>query len=500
MAAPIPSPGPRAQPVPANALDRIKHIVVLMLENRSFDCMLGRLYPKSDAFDGLDGTESNLDLDGNLVRVNNQPGTDAAVLSRPDPNPGENWLDINEQLFGSREPPAPGQIPAMNGFVRNYLRQTRKPAAAYQAAHVMHGFTPDQVPVLSGLAKAFGVSDRWFASAPCQTWPNRFFATTGTANGYENNLPLYFPYMMPNIFDRLHAMDPANGWRVYFHEIAHAQALTRLWRPRRRFARIGRFFEDAQAGTLPSYSYIEPRYLTVLQAENDAHPPSNIAMGEQLLADVYNALRQGPAWTETLLVVVFDEHGGCYDHVPPPAAVPPSTEPTWPFNFDRYGVRVPAVIVSPFVPAGRILRPPGATPFDHTSILATLRRRFDLGPPLSARDAAAPDLGFALSLPEPTNLGPERIEPLAAEAGAARSAAARADEDGLTDLQRALEGLSESLPAADADIEAHVRGLRAGGPRPARSTPASPRTVGIAVDARVRRFMGDQTPPDGSTR
>src|SRR5262249_11496609 len=194
-----------------NALAKINHVVVLMLENRSFDSMLGRLYPKSAKFDGLSGSESNRDFSGAPIRVNNQSGTSADIMTTPDPNPGESWRDINEQFFGSPDPPRPGQVPSMDGFVRNYLAQTKKPAERYRPERIMRYFTPEQVPVISQLAKQFAVSDRWFASAPCQTWPNRFFLHTGTANGFENNFPLHFPYRMPTVFERLEAMDPVNG-------------------------------------------------------------------------------------------------------------------------------------------------------------------------------------------------------------------------------------------------------------------------------------------------
>ena len=128
---------------------------------------------------------------------------------------------------------------------------------------------------------------------------------------------------------------------------------------------------------------------------NDAHPPHNVAYGEQLIADVYNALRAGPGWKQTLLVITCDEHGGCYDHVPPPQATPPDVLRPDGFDFSYFGVRVPAVIVSPYVKAGSVIRPPGTTPFDHTSIIATLRKLFNFAP-LTHRDAAAPDLLAAL--------------------------------------------------------------------------------------------------------
>jgi phospholipase C len=296
---------------------------------------------------------------------------------------------------------------------------------------------------------------------------------------------------MPTIFERLQEMDPDNGWRVYFHDIAHAHTLTNLWFIRRHFLRYAKFKEDASNGTLPAYAFIEPDYLPYLGPQNDAHPPTSAAMGEQLLADVYNTLRQGPAWRSTLLIVIFDEHGGLYDQVPPPAAAQPS-QPTGPFNFDRYGVRVPAIIVSPYIEEGTVLRPPGRTPFDHTSVIATLRQRFPLGAPLSARDGAAPSVETALTLSEPTNMGPERIEALPVER-MARAAAAPSEEQ-LSELQASLLELSRNLPVEGDDVPAQARRLQSAAPAPraapVESTP--PLAAGEIVDLNVRRFLGEK--------
>jgi len=208
------------------------------------------------------------------------------------------------------------------------------------------------------------------------------------------------------------------------------------------------FQQDAKAGTLPAYSFIEPRYYPHSKdLPNDQHPPHCATLGEQLIADVYSCVRNGPAWTQTLLIVTYDEHGGCYDHQPPGAATPPSANPTAPFNFDRFGVRVPAIIVSPYVRAGTILRPPGNTPYDHTSILATLRKCFpNLGAPLSLREAAAPDLGNALALDQPTNLGPKSVEALPFVPSPVQ--VANAQSAPLNHMQSALVQLAAHLPGA----------------------------------------------------
>jgi phospholipase C len=336
-----------------SGLGPIEHVVVLMLENRSFDCLLGKLYPKSPGFDGLDGSEFNRDRTGKLILVSNLPGTDPTAMSLPDPDPGELWTDINTQLFGNTAIAVPTPVPTMEGFVENYLAQATVAPGTYDANAIMHYFTPEQVPVISRLARQFAVCDRWFASAPCQTWPNRFFAHTGTANGYENNDPPHFPYEMETIFNRFEWVGMEDGWKIYYHDFAQTWALSKLWLLLDHFHFYEQFQSDARNGSLPAYSFIEPRYYPhATYLPNDQHPPHVVTLGEQLIAEVYNCLRNGPLWQKTLLIITYDEHGGCYDHVAPPPAKPPNETVSVPFNFDRYGVRVPAVLVSPYIQQG----------------------------------------------------------------------------------------------------------------------------------------------------
>ena len=461
----------------------IQHVVVLMLENRSFDCMLGTLYPSNATFDGLTGTETNPwhkpDGTTQTIGVWNDPTLTAQSLCIPDPDPGESFTDMAMQIDGM----SPG-APPMSGFVDNYMNQPATTPATDPRA-VMHYFTPAQVPVISQLARAFGVSDRWHASAPCQTWPNRFFVHTGTANGYVNNRPTHFPYDMKTVFNGLSEI--GQSWRIYFHDTPQAAALSRLWGA----ALTGHFLDftkefarDAALGGLPAYSFIEPRYFadTVLnEIPNDEHPPHNVAYGEQLIATVYNAVRNGPAWKQTLLIVTYDEHGGCYDHVPPPAATPPDDDGTG--AFDRFGVRVPAVIVSPYVPAGSVIRPAGSRPFDHTSIIATLRRLFGIAP-LTARDAAAPDLIAALeSLGDlPENDGPAKL--IAPAIPSAPEDVARIAAAPPNDLQKSLTSAALRLPAFGADLGAHIHHLRT-----ARNADPQHASVAEAV-AEVVRHVG----------
>lgn len=457
-------------------MHRIKHLVVLMLENRSFDSLLGRLYPKSDAFDGLDGSESNPwhKPDGSVetVPVWNSDEITAEAACLPDPEPGELFADVHEHLFGRAADPK--AAPDMSGFVDNYARQPL-PGRPDDPRGVMHSFLPSQVPVISQLAQAFGVSDRWHASAPCETWPNRYFAHCGTAGGWVNNdlsrFPYQWPRTMPTIFRRLGAH--GYSWHIYFHDLPQTATLFDLWRKiPTHFCLFEDFARHARAGRLPAYSFIEPRYFPGLlhrEPPSDQHPPHNLLYGEQLIAKVYNAVRNAPTWRETMLVITYDEHGGCFDHVPPPAAVPPGGPYPDGFRFDRYGVRIPAVIVSPYVAPGSIVRPPPrpdgspSPPFDHASIPATLHTLFDIGPPLTPRVAAAPDLLCALTLDTPENDGPARISfdprrPHGAEMHKYRSRPHNRH-------QHNMRHPSLLLPAAAARLAA---GLRAAGARAAR--------------------------------
>ena len=447
---------PLAQAI-TSPLNKIDHFVVLMLENRSFDSMLGMLgsfYDPPGEFNGLKGTETNPDGDGRAVQVNNRPGSDLDVLTTPTSNPGEDFVDFNEQLFSNYSADSPTSAPTMDGFVKNYMRHSGA-VNPRNPQHVMHYFTPQQLPVLSRLALEFAVCDCWFASAPCETWPNRFFLHAGTPKdiqhpdgvGYENNkyeygaAPLFAPlswtawllswiwpaygkppslaFSSPTIFNRLQKYVPRNPWKVYWTDFAQTSTMQDvldqfneqiLNKAASQFVGYGQFLDDCKAGGLPAYSFIEPGYEF---DANDQHPPRDVLAGEKLIAEVYNALRNGPRdqWLSAMLIIIYDEHGGMYDHVPPPAAVPPDNVTTKPFNFDRYGVRVPAVIVSPFIKPRTILKQPTSSPypFDHTTIIATLRRRFSLGEKLSNRDAVAPTLDSVLNLEQPTNIGPERL-------------------------------------------------------------------------------------------
>jgi len=273
------------------------------------------------------------------------------------------------------------------------------------AGDIMAMYTPEMLPVLSGLARGYAVCDQWFSSVPTETMPNRAFACAATSQGHMDDKAKTFTSQ--SIFGLLtaHGLD----WRVYGYT---SDPLTRVTfsdvtgAPPTHFGLFKDFQAAAAAGSLPAFTFLEPDFAAT---GNSQHPNYDVALGEALIRDVYEALRTGPGWNQTLLVVTYDEHGGCYDHVPPPSgATPPdSTIGEFGFDFRRFGARVPAVLVSPWIEAGSVFRSTDPNPLDHTSVLATIERRFGL-PALTERDRAAPDIGGALN-----QMNPRTDDPLA---------------------------------------------------------------------------------------
>jgi phospholipase C len=394
----------------ANQLGEIQHIVQLMLENRSFDHMLGFLYPdkagpNGQPFEGLLGSESNNGTDGKPVTVFQIAASSPGAYFMPGADPGEGYSNTNSQLFGSGKPPSP-PVATNSGFITNFAaamsydqRSGRSIQPGTTPADIMGIFPPAALPVLSGLARGFAVCDHWYSSVPTETFPNRAFACAGTSQGHMNDST--GSYTVQSIFGLLTAH--GLSWKIYGY---NAMPLTRgnypdtMDAPETCFGKFADFQADARAGSLPAYSFLEPSWGS---AGNSQHPNYDVSLGEALIQQVYQALRSGPGWNQTLFIISYDEHGGCYDHVPPPggATPPDSSAGEFGFDFTRFGIRVPAVLVSPLIPAGTIYRvPEGSTPIDHTSVLKTIEVRWGL-PALTARDAAAPDLGGVLTLASP---------------------------------------------------------------------------------------------------
>jgi phospholipase C len=428
----------------------LDHVVVVMFENRSFDNLLGRLYGPGEvpAFEGVTGLNLTNPIPpwaADRGGRDSVPYGIAADMNTPNPDPGEEYQHVNTQLFGTIDPPsnrgvlagqmlapynAPAdtqQPPPMNGFVADYISSFeaelgRQPSYA-EYAQIMTGYTPDQLPVLSTLARGFATFDHWYCDVPSQTFANRSFFHAASSSGYVDNLTPISSFPLDNtaetIFERLdqHGL----SWKVYCDPPSHLSLTGIIHAPRlwphfaTRFVTTDHFVADAADGNLPTYSFIEPN---LLFGHNDMHPafdalfpdtpidpPSSLLGGEALLARIYDAVRSASsehgsnAWN-TLLLITFDEHGGTYDHVPPPLVPPPDPEAAFRqfgFGFDRSGLRVPAIAVSPWIGARTVV----TGEYRNTSLIQTLRGRWQLGAPLTARDAVAADISPVLSLDSP---------------------------------------------------------------------------------------------------
>lgn len=443
-------------PVPENP--GIEHLVVLMFENRSFDNILGHLYPPGNVPDGqsfngiANGNYSNPSPDG-PVAAHIYTGSTDIIMRSPSPDPGEEYPHVNTQLYGTVDPPgnahvefkqmaSPFNAPPsgteadMSGFVKDYINnfiatQGRQPRREEYEV-IMGSFSPEMMPVTSTLARSFAVYDAWYCGVPSQTFCNRSFFNASTSSGFVTNdggPEGYLKWernMAPTIFNRLE--DAGISWAVYFDEsqvvsltgFINIAALRPYWK--NRFFGMKKFYEDASSGKLPAYAFIEPR---LIFNHNDMHPPvpsfelkgadgeeilvgalDDVRAGEKLLHDVYTSIRtsaslNGSNAMNTMLLVTFDEHGGTYDHVPPPPAVPPGPveNPEMGFTFNRLGLRVPAIAISAWTKAGTIIN----DEMHHGAAIATLCRKYNLKT-LTARDENARDLTNAVNLKEPRQL------------------------------------------------------------------------------------------------
>jgi phospholipase C len=390
-------------------LDNLKHIVVLMMENRSFDHMLGALKANDPRIDGLTGNESNLDTTGATVKVLPQ----AEFQSQLDPDPDHHFPAVDLQIFNGD----PNRVANMQGFVKSYFNQQHD---VKHSAKIMYYFTPDKLPVLTTLATEFAVFNGWFASIPGPTICNRAFPHYGTSFGQVSMDIFYVKEPYKSIYERLIAANPAHTAKIYYYDQASStmEIVNLLQHQPQLFATYDQFLADCRAGTLPEYSFVEPNYTDhdgdggELLA-SDQHPDHNVQAGEIFIATIYNAIKENPAlWASTALLIVYDEHGGIYDHVAPPACMPDGfvaqpndTGTGMPFAFDRLGVRVPAILVSPWIPKGTVVD--GRT-FEHASIPATVTKFF-LGDydQRSVREKAADTFLDLLSLPTMRTDGPE---------------------------------------------------------------------------------------------
>ncbi len=374
-----------------------------MLENRSFDHLFGFLTidqpaVRGDRIDGLTGFETNVNLDGTHVEVSD----DAAYAGDFRVDPGHHFPDVNIQLF-ERDPVPDGAVPTMGGFVRSYGHQPGNHDDPARAARIMKGFAPGRLPVLTGLAREFAVCDRWFSSVPGPTLPNRAFAHAATSLGHVDMNPVAY-FNVRTLYEALDDRQVTS--RIYsFDGNSLAFTFRSLFQSGNRFlGTFNDFLDDLDGDDLPSYCFIEPRFNDWYDDANhlyyvasDQHPDNNVLAGDNLIADVYEALRASDYWTSSLLVIVYDEHGGFFDHVRPPDGVPSPDQASEQaeFTFTRLGVRVPAVLVSPWIAPGAIVH----TRLEHASLAATARALLaPRMPHLTARDAAAETFTDVLTL------------------------------------------------------------------------------------------------------
>ncbi len=379
------------RPEGSDNLPEIDHILVLMMENHSYDNYLGMLgrgpgkHPRGDGFAvGPDGrpTATNPTPDGATQHAFRMPTT-CQLTGKP----WQEWTQSHIQFNDGRN----------DGFVKS----TSGPVA-------MGYWTGEDLPWAYSLASTFPLADRWFGSLLGQTQPNRRYLLAATSVGMVNDKLVQdlLPAPHGTILDHLdrHGIP----WRNYYSSFPPTTALfpREELQDHAKVVPIDQFFADAQSGNFPAFAIIDPDF-NFSSEEN----PQNIVRGEVFAASVVDAVLRSPAWPRTLLVWNFDEGGGYYDHVPPPVAVPP--DPIAPLpraphydGFARYGFRVPAVVISPWSRRNHVT----SVLHDHTSILAMLERKWNL-PALSHRDAAATDLLDFLDLSQPSFLDPPPLAP-----------------------------------------------------------------------------------------
>ncbi len=411
--------------------EEIKHVVVIILENRSFDNVLAWLYSDTDApsyfippstdphYLGLSEetllqyTNALNDISGQIVfscaPIKGVPSVaNGPYLNSPSTDPHETFQYVTNQIFGFDD----GTQPTMSGFLQDFANQWNSGTWTTEKTDicsVMETYTEKELPVLYGLAKHYAISDLWFSSVPSQTNPNRAFAHCGTSDGQiVNGIAAISHFSSDTIWNRLTEESPETTWTIFWQSDVIPGIIKGPFTGTNTFSSMGRipnlgahyrkmdeFHNLARRGQLPDFSFIEPQWtlsanlapknflIDIFPAArnlveglqgNDFHPPGDMRTAENLLANIYTSLIANPeAWQQTLLIVTFDEHGGLFDHIPPPSSIAPDNNFENGFKFDRYGVRVPAIFISPKISKSIVIRADNAAiPFDHTSLIATL--------------------------------------------------------------------------------------------------------------------------------
>ncbi len=378
--------------------DNIKHVIYLLLENRSFDHVLGCFKQTYPQLEGVDEQALKQNSYGGAVY---QQTAGSTPFLKFDPR-HEHEHVVVQLANGNR------------GFVADYAQSYPK-AQASDLLEVMKYRPLGGLPAIHALAGDFTICDHWYSSVPGPTWCNRLFALSGTSLGRVSMpngiMDLNFHwYDQATIFDRLN--EKAISWKVYFGDFPLSLLFPHQWeadnaaryRPMTEFFRdVARFGNDRKPEEgLPQFSFIEPSYCD--PNANDAHPPHDMSAADALVASIYNAIRSNETlWNETLLIVGFDEHGGFYDHVTPPKTDPPDYHRDE-YSFDQLGVRVPFLLVSPWV--NKSLFP---NTLDHTSLLKYLIGKWSLGSLGQRCENAATFAPAILANPRPISATPASI-------------------------------------------------------------------------------------------
>jgi phospholipase C len=357
--------GPTRPAARVPGLTALQHIVVLMQENRSYDNYFGALNHEGQSASAP------------------EPRTGSGAVGIPPFHQSANCevTDLNHEWTGTH-----AQI--NHGRMDGFPAQNRAPADP-TGRRAMGYYDRSDLPFYYGLANTFGIGDRYFSSVPGPTFPNRFYELAGTSFGHtDNDFPPRGGYPQPTIFRRLE--QAGISWTVYYAQVATASFFSDVLAHPDKLKPISQYFADAAAGTLPQVSFLEPTYVGTVDKESDEHPPANFQVGQQFSSGLLRALMASPNWSSSAFLLTWDEHGGYYDHVPPPRA--PQPDAIAPIlkaggvnvPFDRYGVRVPLLVASPFSRPHFVSHRVS----DHTSILALIEQRFGLAP-LTRRDAQA---------------------------------------------------------------------------------------------------------------
>eukprot|EP01059_Diplonema_ambulator_P033905 TRINITY_DN732_c0_g3_i1.p1 TRINITY_DN732_c0_g3~~TRINITY_DN732_c0_g3_i1.p1 ORF type:complete len:489 (+),score=136.45 TRINITY_DN732_c0_g3_i1:35-1501(+) len=390
--------------VSAGYSGKIKHVVLLMEENRSFDHMMG--FFTNVKLNGLKGDESN-------PLNTTDPRSPRYTVTQDSPyigpfDPDHSVPATTSKIYGQKGIQEGMVNVTMDGFVEWEHRLNHTPPQ-----NVMQMFNNTMLPVLTALSDEFAVFDRFFCSVPGPTWPNRLFQLMATSQGdtaTSKMHPYTELYFGPTIFDQVESV--GLDWKMYYADAPLEMAfIEKLTSNPEKIHDWWQFKHDIEHGHLPAFSWVNPRWFvnkTSGEGANDDHPDHDVRLGEALMKDVYEMLRVSPQWNETLFIITYDEHGGFYDHVPTPTGVPaPDNSKSFPdeFNFERLGVRIPVIAISPWIPKGTVytegIKPFPNSELDATSILSTMRKLFGFEGFLTKRDEWAATFEDILSEDQP---------------------------------------------------------------------------------------------------